>query len=774
MDIIFKDKISGGGKLKSKILFTAFTLIFLMGVTPTVSARDIIVSNGSGSGYTIQEAVDSAEAGDVIIIKPGTYIENVNVSKAGLTIKPETSNVVIQPTDGSIATVTISNVGVTLTGLNVHGDVIVSTWASDRSFEYQINNPTYITNNVVENGGIKVGSESSAVTISGNLISGNGIDVSCCGEYNTIVNNEISNSVTGIYVYDERNVPPISGNKISNCNTGIHVSGLSYDIINNEITNCGKGIVAGETGGATLVGNKITYCTDCGLEASGYLGTNYNNYFNNTVNVKIGEYGHIIAWNTALTSGTNIVGGSYIGGNYWAKPDGTGFSQTAVDANGDGIADSAYVIAENNIDYLPLTVKYNSVLPTSDFTANITSGTAPLVVQFTDISTEGAPNSWYWDFGDGINSKHAMNATHTFTKPGNYTISLIVENAAGNSTATKPDHIVVTDPNTPIADFNSNVTEGYAPLTVQFNDLSQKIASRAWDFNNDGKADSEDINPIYTYTIPGTYTVNLTVSNENGTDSKTASISVLKPSSSSGSSSSSSKSSSSGGGGSPEPARNVQVKELSQAFITSEKPVKFDFTKNATCVVYIGFDSKRTFGKCTTIAEQLKEKSTLVSELNSSEKSSENSSEIYRYFNLWVGNAGFATSKNIENPVVCFKVEKSWIKDKKIDPVSIALNRYNDKKWERFPVSLSGEDNEFLYFTAETSGFSSFAITGTIKASSNETITRVELDYPETVSENNTENKGSQTEQEEIPSTSGFEIYCGVTSLFAIFLYKKK
>ena len=415
-----------------------------------------------------------------------------------------------------------------------------------------------------------------------------------------------------------------------------------------------------------------------------------------------------------------------------------------------------------------------SIKPQAVFTSNVTSGNAPLTVHFTDISNGEAPTSWYWDFGDGIHSKHAMNATHTFTKPGNYTISLTVENVAGNSTATKPGYIVVTDSNVPVADFNSNVTEGYAPLTVQFNDLSQKIASRAWDFNNDGKADSEDINPIYTYTIPGTYTVNLTVSNENGTDSKTASISVLKPSSSSGSSSSSSKSSSSGGGGSPEPARNVQVKELSQAFITSEKPVKFDFTKNATCVVYIGFDSKRTFGKCTTIAEQLKEKSTLVSELNSSEKSSENSSEIYRYFNLWVGNAGFATSKNIENPVVCFKVEKSWIKDKKIDPVSIALNRYNDKKWERFPVSLSGEDNEFLYFTAETSGFSSFAITGTIKASSNETITRVELDYPETVSENNTENKGSQTEQEEIPSTSGFEIYCGVTSLFAIFLYKKK
>jgi PGF-pre-PGF domain-containing protein len=767
MDIIFKDKISGGGKLKSKILFTAFTLIFLMGVTPTVSARDIIVRNGSGSGYTIQEAVDSAEAGDVIIIKPGTYIENVNVSKAGLTIKPETSNVVIQPTDGSIATVTISNVGVTLTGLNVHGDVIVSTWASDRSFEYQINNPTYITNNVVENGGIKVGSESSAVTISGNLISGNGIDVSCCGEYNTIVNNEISNSVTGIYVYDERNVPPISGNKISNCNTGIHVSGLSYDIINNEITNCGKGIVAGETGGATLVGNKITYCTDCGLEASGYLGTNYNNYFNNTVNVKIGEYGHIIAWNTALTSGTNIVGGSYIGGNYWAKPDGTGFSQTAVDANGDGIADSAYVIAENNIDYLPLTVKYNSVLPTSDFTANITSGTAPLVVQFTDISTEGAPNSWYWDFGDGINSKHAMNATHTFTKPGNYTISLIVENAAGNSTATKPGYIVVTDSNVPVADFNSNVTEGYAPLTVQFYDLSQKATSRIWDFNSDGHLDSSDINPVYVYANTGTYTVNLTVNNANGAASKIAAINVLTQSNSSGGNNggSSHKSGGSSGGGSPEPAKNVEVKELSQVHVASGKPVKFDFPKNVTCVAYVSFDAKKTAGKTTTIAEQLKAKSTLASNLSSG--------EVYKYFNLWVGNAGFATEKNIENPVVCFKVEKSWLEDKNIDRNSVTLDRYSDKKWSELPVKLLKEDSKYLYLTAETPGFTYFAITG--KAVEKENVAETKHESGIESLRNNTENVTVSVEQtskqkESAASTPGFKMIYGIIGLIGLFL----
>ena len=97
-----------------------------------------------------------------------------------------------------------------------------------------------------------------------------------------------------------------------------------------------------------------------------------------------------------------------------------------------------------------------------------------------------------------------------------------------------------------------------------------------------------------------------------------------------------------GAGGSPEPAKNVQVKEISQAFITNGKPVKFDFAKNATCVVYVSFDAKKTAGKTTTIAEQLKGKSTLVSELNSG--------EVYKYFNLWVGTGGFATSKQYRKP----------------------------------------------------------------------------------------------------------------------------
>ncbi len=100
----------------------------------------------------------------------------------------------------------------------------------------------------------------------------------------------------------------------------------------------------------------------------------------------------------------------------------------------------------------------------------------------------------------------------------------------------------------PVANFNTNTTSGNAPLAVQFTDLSENAASRSWDFNSDGIADSNQANPVYTYTTQGTYTVNLTASNANGTASKIAPITVLKAtiSSSNGGSGGSSHSSSGG------------------------------------------------------------------------------------------------------------------------------------------------------------------------------------------------------------------------------------
>ncbi|AKB50282.1 hypothetical protein MSBRW_1029 [Methanosarcina barkeri str. Wiesmoor] len=440
----------------------------------------------------------------------------------------------------------------------------------------------------------------------------------------------------------------------------------------------------------------------------------------------------------------------------------------------------------NNGIYLSDLSAIDPLPQVAEFTANVTYGTAPLVVLFTTSGIDGVSTSWLWDFGDGITSKNAMNATHTFTKPGTYDVTLKVTSATGNISIDKLGYIKVTNSTTPdlgipVANFSSSVTEGYAPLEVQFNDLSQNVVSRVWDFDSNGKADSNDPNPIYVYATPGTYFVNLTIYNANGFSYLINTITVLEGNSSDDSNSNSDGSSKSGGGkssgsggggGSPEPAKNIEVKELSQVFITNGKEVKFDFAKNATCVVSVNFDAKKTLGKTTTIVEMLKGQSSLVSELPSG--------DVYKSFNVWVGNGGIATSKNIENPTVCFKVEKSWIEDKKIDPASITLNSYNEKKWEQLEIETSGKDDKFLYFTAKTPEFSSFAITGTAKKAYEETATEsqsetetgaVNKNY---VNQNETGNEGKEAEQKEIPGTPGFEIDLGIACILGLFLYKRK
>ena len=333
----------------------------------------------------------------------------------------------------------------------------------------------------------------------------------------------------------------------------------------------------------------------------------------------------------------------------------------------------------------------------------------------------------------------------------------------------------IEQPVLPFANFNSNVSEGYAPLSVQFTDLSKNALEWRWDFGDGGT--STDQNPIQTYSGSGTYNVNLTVRNAKGTAPKTATITVLEDSSSSGSNSSGGSSGSSGGGagGSPEPQSNVETKEISQTFITSGNPVKFDFPKNVTSVVYVSFDAKKTAGKTTTIVEVLKGKSTLVSGLPSD--------EVYKSLNIWVGNGGYATSKNIENAVVCFKVEKAWLQSKSIGQSSITLNRYSDKKWNPLSTNLSKEDDEYLYFTAETQGFSPFAITGKTKATGTETQSVVVNEIQNKTNSGNAaatvEQKPEQTQSpntsgKESIKTPGFEMIYGTISLFGVFLYKRK
>jgi PKD repeat protein len=79
--------------------------------------------------------------------------------------------------------------------------------------------------------------------------------------------------------------------------------------------------------------------------------------------------------------------------------------------------------------------------PVAEFTATPTSGTAPLTVQFTDLSTND-PISWNWDFGDGATST-IQDPNHIYTVAGSFTVMLTTSNLAGNDTETKTGYIIV-------------------------------------------------------------------------------------------------------------------------------------------------------------------------------------------------------------------------------------------------------------------------------------------------------------------------------------------
>jgi PKD repeat protein len=109
---------------------------------------------------------------------------------------------------------------------------------------------------------------------------------------------------------------------------------------------------------------------------------------------------------------------------------------------------------------------------------------------------------------------------------------LILAGPAGADSAILTVSGTVISPDTPVANFTANVTTGYAPLTVQFTDLSTNNPTEwGWDFETDGTVDALVPDPVHMYTYPGVYTVSLTVLNNEGSDTeiKLDYITVLEP-----------------------------------------------------------------------------------------------------------------------------------------------------------------------------------------------------------------------------------------------------
>ncbi|MDT8437224.1 MAG: PKD domain-containing protein, partial [Gemmatimonadota bacterium] len=158
--------------------------------------------------------------------------------------------------------------------------------------------------------------------------------------------------------------------------------------------------------------------------------------------------------------------------------------------------------------------------PTADFTVSCTE----LTCQFTDGSSDpdGAVTGWQWSFGDGAMSTE-QSPQHTYAGGGTFTVTLTVTDDAGATSAPASDQVTVNA--TPTADFTFACTE----LSCQFTDASSdpdgSIVSRLWNFG-DG-AMSTQTNPQHTYAAGGTFTVVLTVTDDDGaTDDASRQVSV--------------------------------------------------------------------------------------------------------------------------------------------------------------------------------------------------------------------------------------------------------
>jgi PKD repeat protein len=77
-----------------------------------------------------------------------------------------------------------------------------------------------------------------------------------------------------------------------------------------------------------------------------------------------------------------------------------------------------------------------AVIPTASFTKNNTTGLQPAAIQFNDTSTN-TPTMWNYSWGDGQWSNGTANATHRYSRPSLFSVSLTVSNAAGNSTTSQ-------------------------------------------------------------------------------------------------------------------------------------------------------------------------------------------------------------------------------------------------------------------------------------------------------------------------------------------------
>ena len=415
----------------------------------TLSSGLVIEVSGPQSGiwssYNLYQVIGdiSVANGDSLIIEPGVtvkFMDYYSFTIYGKLFAAGTENDTIlfssgQPStnpgdwnqikfeSGSDSNSIISYSKIEYAKYGIHCRNYSSPSISNNTISYNNNNGIYC--------------HSSSTTISNNTIcNNNSSGIFCYSSSATISNNTISNNnSSGIYC--NFSDPTISSNTISNNNEyGIHCCNYSSpSISNNTISNSTDGIRCISPSSPTIL-NNIIYDNLTGINAgSSPSALEYNLFrLNNTAGTGSGipsYFGQIVMVNANGDSCDTYY--NLFMDPLLVNPDSLDFHLTenspCIDA---GNPDPIYYDPDGTIsdigayyfDQLPY-------FPNADFSANITNGIFPLIVDFTDLSTMGLMGypiiEWFWDFNnDGIVDSNEQNPQWSYTEAGLYTVKLTV------------------------------------------------------------------------------------------------------------------------------------------------------------------------------------------------------------------------------------------------------------------------------------------------------------------------------------------------------------
>ncbi|WP_449407513.1 PKD domain-containing protein [Microbacterium maritypicum] len=177
-----------------------------------------------------------------------------------------------------------------------------------------------------------------------------------------------------------------------------------------------------------------------------------------------------------------------------------------------------------------VTVRAANVLPTAAFDATTTHMNVAVDAS-ASADTDGTIATYSWSFGDGAVAT-GKTASHAYTTPGTYTVTLTVTDDRGGSATTSTQVTAALAPNVlPTAALTATITNLSAALDASASaDSDGQIVSYAWNFGDSTTATTTTPTTTHEYAAGGAYTVTVTVTdNRGGTATASKGLTAVEP-----------------------------------------------------------------------------------------------------------------------------------------------------------------------------------------------------------------------------------------------------